>query len=79
MKKTLADFEVGESGTVIGFTKGSSSYRQKLLSMGLIKGTDFKISRVAPMGDPVELVVRNYKLSLRKQEADALIVEGMVE
>lgn len=79
MKKTLADFEVGECGKVIGFTKGSSSYRQKLLSMGLIKGTDFKIARVAPMGDPVELVVRNYKLSLRKQEADALIVEGMVE
>ncbi|TKB05811.1 FeoA family protein [Desulforhopalus sp. IMCC35007] len=76
--KKLEDLQVGESGRVVGFTKGSSGYRQKLLAMGLIKGTDFKITRVAPMGDPVEIVVRNYKLSLRKQEAGALIVEEIV-
>ncbi|MFT5702483.1 MAG: ferrous iron transport protein A [Desulforhopalus sp.] len=78
MKKTLAEFVVGESGKVLGFAKGSISYRQKLLSMGLIKGTDFKVTRVAPMGDPVEIIVRDYKLSLRKQEAGALIVEGVL-
>ena len=74
MEKTLADFLVGEVGQVLGFTKGAHAYRQKLLAMGLIKGTTFQVARVAPMGDPVEIRVRDYSLSLRKDEAKALRV-----
>lgn len=77
MKQTLADIAVGEKGTILGFDKGTQAYRQKLLAMGLIKGTDFEVSRVAPMGDPVEIKVRDYSLSLRKDEAKAVLVQGV--
>lgn len=75
MEKTLADIVVGEKGTVLGFTKGVDTCRQKLLAMGLIKGTEFQVARVAPMGDPVEIKVHNFNLSLRKEEAKALRVK----
>ena len=74
MEKSLADIAVGASGTVLGFTKGSNAARQKLLAMGLIKGTAFQVARVAPLGDPVEIRIRNFALSLRKDEARALLV-----
>lgn len=77
MKKTIADLAVGDSGRVAGFIKGMTPYRQKLLAMGLVKGTNFTVNRVAPMGDPVEITVRNYSLSLRRDEAAALLVEGV--
>jgi len=77
MKNTLADLNVGMRGRVIGFDKGSKEYRKKILAMGLIKGTVFTVNRVAPMGDPVEIEVRGYNLSLRKDEASALTVEGV--
>lgn len=74
MEQTLADIAVGEKCRILGFDKGAQAYRQKLLAMGLIKGTEFVVTRVAPMGDPVEIKVRDYSLSLRKDEAKALIV-----
>jgi ferrous iron transport protein A len=74
MEQTLADISVGERGAVLGFSKGTQVYRQKLLAMGLIKGTEFVVARVAPMGDPMEIRVRDYNLSLRKAEAKALLV-----
>lgn len=75
MKKTLADIAVGKTGTVLGFNTDSNTYRQKLLAMGFIKGTTFRVVRVAPMGDPVEIRVRDFSLSLRRDEARALQVE----
>jgi ferrous iron transport protein A len=77
MTLTLADMSVGDQCRVIGIEKGIGAYRKKLLAMGLVRGTEFKISRVAPMGDPVEIEVRGYNLSLRKSEATALYVEGV--
>ncbi|MDY0390733.1 MAG: FeoA family protein [Desulfobulbus oligotrophicus] len=74
MEKTLNEIAVGQAGTVVGFTRKAGGYRQKLLAMGLTKGTAFKVVRVAPMGDPVEILVRNYSLSLRRDEAKALLV-----
>jgi len=75
MNATLNDMAVGESGTVAGYVKGTSAYREKLLAMGLTKGTTFKVERIAPLGDPVEIHVRGFALSLRKEEASALLVE----
>jgi ferrous iron transport protein A len=75
MAKTLAEFSVGTKGLVVGFTKGSTQYRQKLMAMGLVGGTEFEITRVAPLGDPVEIKVRNFNLSLRRDEANSLKVE----
>ncbi|GAU09718.1 FeoA family protein [Desulfoplanes formicivorans] len=77
MGKTLADLGVGTRARVVGFDRGSRDYRKKLLAMGLIKGTEFMVHRVAPMGDPIEIEVRGYNLSLRKHEAVTLTVEGV--
>lgn len=75
MKSTLKDMAVGETGKVSGYVKGASAYREKLLSMGLTNGTIITVERIAPMGDPVEIKVRGFALSLRKDEASALLVE----
>ncbi|MEJ2326793.1 MAG: FeoA family protein [Chromatiaceae bacterium] len=71
----LKDLSVGEAGRVTGFEEGARSYCMKPLAMGLTPGTAFTITRVAPLGDPVEIAVRGFKLSLRKDEAAALRVE----
>jgi ferrous iron transport protein A len=75
VSNTLSDLAVGDNGRVVGFGEGSKAYRRKLLAMGLTPGTAFSVTRYAPMGDPVEIRVRGFSLSLRKQEAAALIVE----
>lgn len=72
MQFKIRDFSVGESGEITGYDLSDSSYRKKLLSMGLTKGTVITVTKTAPLGDPVELSVRGYKLSLRKAEADVL-------
>ena len=69
--RTLA---VGSQAQVIGYEKQARAYRRKLLAMGLTKGTAFTVTRRAPLGDPIELKVRGFSLSLRKDEADALLV-----
>jgi len=71
----IKDFEIGTRLKVISYDKSLKSYRQKLLSMGLIKGTEFTLIRKAPMGDPIELKIKSFNLSLRKDEASALEVE----
>jgi len=71
----LKDLAVGETGIVAGFAEGGRPYRKKLLSMGLTPGTEFTMTRVAPMGDPVEIQVRGFKLSLRRGEAETVQVE----
>ena len=75
MKGTLQEMAVGETGVVSGYAKGISAYREKLLAMGLTRGTEFTVQRIAPLGDPVEIQVRGFSLSLRKDEASALLVE----
>ncbi|TGO03106.1 iron transporter FeoA [Candidatus Thiomargarita nelsonii] len=71
----LGDMAVGDKGRVTGLEKGNKGYRKKLLAMGLTPGTEFSVIRYAPMGDPVEINVRGFALSLRKNEAAALLVE----
>ncbi len=75
MTQSLRDMAAGEMGRVTGFGEGSRVYRRKLLSLGLTPGTEFSVARHAPMGDPVEIRVRGYSLSLRRNEAAALLVE----
>ncbi len=72
---SLREMKVGSRGRVRGFAEGQRGYRKKLLAMGLTPGTGFSILQVAPMGDPVEIEVRGFKLSLRKDEAAVLLVE----
>ncbi len=70
----LKDLSPGEVGVVAGYDKSDSAYRDRLLSMGLTRNAEFSVLRVAPLGDPVEIEVRGFRLSLRKDEADALLV-----
>lgn len=71
---TLGELKAGERGHVIAFNAGSTAYRRKLLALGLTPGTEFTIRRVAPMGDPMQLQVRGFLLSVRKDEAAAIEV-----
>ncbi|WP_400770620.1 ferrous iron transport protein B [Methylosinus sporium] len=71
----FSELKVGDRGRVIGFDRGNAAHRQKLLSMGLTPGAEFAVVRVAPLGDPVEIRVRGADLSLRGDEASALMVE----
>lgn len=75
MAISLGDMAVGDTGKVTGFNKTNVVYRKKLLAMGLTPGTVFSVVRYAPMGDPIEISVRGFELSLRKDEAAVLLVD----
>lgn len=70
----LRDVEIGTTLQVIGYEPTARDYKRKLLAMGLTPGTELRVTRHAPLGDPTEITVRGFQLSLRKAEADALIV-----
>ena len=70
--KTLKDLAIGQTATVVRL-HGEGPVRRRIMDMGLTKGTQVYLRKVAPLGDPLELTVRNYELSIRK--ADAEMVE----
>lgn len=70
--KTLKDAKVGQTVTVIKL-HGEGAVRRRIMDMGITKGVEIYIRKVAPLGDPVEINLRGYELSLRK--ADAEMVE----
>ena len=69
--KTLRDIHVGETATVTKI-HGAGALKRRIMDMGITKGTDIYVRKVAPLGDPVEVTVRGYELSLRKEDADIL-------
>lgn len=71
---TLRDVRVGQTVTVRRVT-GSGEVRRRIMDMGLTKGTQVYIRRVAPLGDPIEVTVRGYELSLRKADAELVLIE----
>ncbi|MBE9189696.1 ferrous iron transport protein A [Gloeocapsopsis crepidinum LEGE 06123] len=75
MNAKLRNLAVGCRGRVVGYEQTARAYREKLLPMGLTPGTEFTVTRHAPLGDPIEIEVRGFHLSLRKDEADALRIE----
>lgn len=70
----LREVAIGKTVQVIGYEPTARDYKRKLLAMGLTPGTVVRVTRHAPLGDPTEISVRGFQLSLRKTEADALIV-----
>ena len=72
--RTLASLSVGERGRISGFEL-PPEIRQRLLEMGLTKGAVCTLVRFAPLGDPLELEVRSYRLSLRKAEAEGVFID----
>jgi ferrous iron transport protein A len=71
----LSTLKQGNRATISDLTNQSRRYRAKLLAMGMTPGTMLRIVRLAPMGDPIELDVRGYRLSLRRQECSAVMVQ----
>ena len=71
---TLRDLEIGKSGRVIT-VGGEKSLRRRLLDMGLTPRTTVTVKKIAPMGDPIELFLRGYVLSLRLEDAEKITVE----
>ncbi len=75
----LKDLNIGDKVAIKSYEKGHSDYRRKLLSMGLTRGVEFTLTKVAPMGDPVEIEIRDFSLTLRKAEAEVLILGEVLE
>ncbi|AEJ60921.1 FeoA family protein [Spirochaeta thermophila DSM 6578] len=71
---TLSRLREGEKAVVVGFKGGPGPYRRKLLAMGFIPGTPIAVKRRAPLGDPVEVELRGYLVSVRRDEAEILLL-----
>lgn len=71
----VSELKVGHKARIIAMKTGDKVYRQRLIAMGLLPGTEFIVTRMAPLGDPIEIRVRGFALSLRKQEASLLHIE----
>ncbi len=72
--KTLKQFKTGDTVTVVKL-HGEGAVKRRIMDMGITKGVTIKIRKVAPLGDPIEINVRGYELSLRKADAEMIEVE----
>ena len=72
--KTLKDLKVGESAKVLRL-HGQGAVRRRIMDMGITRGTVVRVRKVAPLGDPLELTVRGYELSIRKADAQMVEIE----
>ncbi|MCD8239094.1 MAG: ferrous iron transport protein A [Clostridiales bacterium] len=72
--KTLKDSKVGETVTVVKLT-GAGAVKRRIMDMGITKGVEIYIRKVAPLGDPIEVTVRGYELSIRKADAEMIEIK----
>ncbi len=72
--KTLRDAKIGETVKVVKL-HGEGAVKRRIMDMGITKGVEVYVRKVAPLGDPVEVTVRNYELSIRKYDAEMIEVE----
>lgn len=72
--KTLRQVEIGNTVKVVRI-HGEGAVRRRMMDMGLTKGVELQIRKVAPLGDPIQVTVRGYELSIRKADADLIEVE----
>ncbi len=72
--KTLKDVKIGETAKVLKIN-GEGKVKRRIMDMGITKGVDIYVRKVAPLGDPIEVTVRGYELSLRKNDADMIEME----
>ncbi len=72
--QTLKDVAIGATVTVVRLT-GEGALKRRIMDMGITRGVSIFVRKVAPLGDPVEVTVRGYELTLRKMEAESILVE----
>ena len=73
-RKTLEDLVPGQSGTIVSVGNKSGAVKRRLVDMGLTPGTEVKVTKIAPLGDPIEVTLRGYELSLRKEDAAQIVM-----
>ena len=73
--KTLKDVKVGQTA-VVRRLNGEGAIKRRIMDMGITKGVEIYVRKVAPLGDPMELTVRGYELSLRKADAEMIEIEA---
>ena len=74
MLKKLVEFKIGETG-LVKKDEGEGRLRRRLFDMGVTPGTTVYLRKIAPLGDPLEITIRGYELTLRKSEAELVILE----
>lgn len=74
MQKTLKSLKPGESGTIL-MIKGKGPVKRRLMDMGVVRGSEFVVEKVAPLGDPIEIKIKDYSLTLRKEDAENILVD----
>jgi len=72
--KTLRDVEIGQTVKVVKL-HGEGAVKRRIMDMGITKGIDVYVRKVAPLGDPIEVTVRGYELSIRKADAEMVEVQ----
>ena len=72
--KTLKEIKIGKTATVVK-VHGEGALKRRIMDMGITKGVEISVRKVAPLGDPLEITVRGYELSLRKADAELIEVE----
>ena len=72
--KTLKDAKVGETVKVTKIN-GEGAIKRRIMDMGITKGVDLYIRKVAPLGDPIEVTVRGYELTIRKDDAEMIVID----
>ena len=72
--KTLKDIKIGETATIVKL-HGEGAVKRRIMDMGITKGVEVYVRKVAPLGDPVEITVRGYELSIRKEDAETIEVK----
>ncbi len=70
---TLNELKVGSTAKVVRLN-GEGAVKRRIMEMGLTKGSEVTVRKVAPLGDPIELTVRGYELSVRREEAETIVV-----
>jgi len=71
---TVKDLKPGERGKVLNI-KGKGDLKKRLLDMGMVPGAEIKLEKVAPLGDPIDILIKGYHLSLRKEEAKEILLK----
>lgn len=75
MSKKLSEFNIGETGVIVAVS-GEGRIRRRLFDMGVTPGAEVYLRKRAPLGDPVEITLRGYELTLRKNEAECVLTEA---
>ncbi|MDA8222571.1 FeoA family protein [Desulfosporosinus sp.] len=75
METTLKELKMGEKGVIIKVLGEKGAVKKRLMDMGMTSGAEVLVRKVAPLGDPIEVNIRGYELTLRKAEAQNIIIE----